>query len=679
MGPRSRRAQIQAADATATAARPRRVGGGARPRSPRPGATRGRVATTALRAATLAATLAAMAFALALVWAPTPASALPNYIHDGITSCDTCHHSAPPSFFNCVECHPNSTVPNEKCTQCHAGKQTSGGKSCWQCHTPGAPQLPPTDANCQTCHGQMPHLGAAFGSSPGCTICHTTNPTPHHDGKTYNKPQVCTDCHNHANQQSHDKQPCTACHATDTHPNIPVVPDVCNRCHAAATFNGVGNCLQCHAGTQAFDGQTDNDIHDANIPDAPISASSCRSCHPDQQKHAGQVACLQCHPNADAFHHGTASSPGFKQCVDCHGQKPQHGSGLACTDCHGTNAMHQTQPTIPTSAVCNKCHSTATFGTRDCYRCHTKPIYHAIHGPGPCSNCHGSRGKHAGQVTCTQCHTNPMSGHHVSSVVIPSCQRTGCHTQQWHMGTVACTTCHGNAAHRTNPLSALPANHWAVCTECHSFASKVTRPCSDCHDSVQHSATYRVPQCQNCHSGKQLHGGKAPCTSCHTNLGPGHHLAGTIGHRQCNECHLDAKIHAVGTAAGAAFTCGTCHQGDIHGVLSLPTPGDCMKCHAVADLHAMGNVCWICHWPAVHNDKPNAAVYGKQVPLNTKLPPGTSGGGSSTTTTFPTTTTTEPGRSGLPYTGAQIGLMILGAVVLIGAGIFLRRKGRGDK
>ena len=86
-------------------------------------------------------------------------------------------------------------------------------------------------------------------------------------------------------------------------------------------------------------------------------------------------------------------------------------------------------------------------------------------------------------------------------------------------------------------------------------------------------------------------------------------------------------------------------------MLSLPTPADCAECHTIADLHALGNVCWICHWPAVHNDEPNAAVYGPQVPLITKLPAGTAGGGSTNAPTTTTTTddpSTDPNRPTCP-------------------------------
>jgi Gram positive anchor. len=65
--------------------------------------------------------------------------------------------------------------------------------------------------------------------------------------------------------------------------------------------------------------------------------------------------------------------------------------------------------------------------------------------------------------------------------------------------------------------------------------------------------------------------------------------------------------------------------------------------------------------------------------LITKLPGGSSTSGTGGGTAPTTTTTAAPGRPNLPNTGAQIGLLIVGALVLIGLGIFLRRKGRDGK
>gem|GEM_PF-3049277 len=624
----------------------------------------------------------AVAAALVMLAAlPTYARALPTYVHGAAQDCAACHHAEPPSFQKCSECHPDPQVPNQKCKNCHPGKTTTGA-SCWSCHAPGQDMPAPTDDNCAACHGSAPHVGA----SAACTSCHSTSPTPHHDDIDQQAPTTCTDCHQHESKQSHDGQPCTACHGTDTHPSIPVVPAACNSCHPADRFNGAGACTTCHSGDQAFNGQVDNDIHDATLPDPPISSTSCTSCHTGKQKHAGGGAtCLDCHPDATPFHHGTAASPGFKECVSCHGQKPQHGSGLPCTDCHA-GAQHQSDPPRPQATVCLKCHSSATFGPARCYDCHTPPIYHAQHGVGGCSSCHGGgRAKHAGKVACTKCHTNINSGHHTGRVRTPACNSAGCHAQQRHRGVVACTSCHGRRAmHDSTPLN-LPADRWTVCNRCHTFATAARAAgvpaCSVCHDTTQHSATYSVAPCQSCHSEKKLHAGTVQCRLCHYSPGPGHHRVGTVGRRVCSECHVDAEIHASATAAGAAFTCGTCHEGSVHGVVGLPTKDRCLSCHPEAANHADDLQCIDCHWPATHAATPNANRFGGYEEMELVLPKGAGVVTTTTSTTQPgaTTTTTAPnGRDTFARTGTDFGLILVLSAVLLGTGWVLRRRGARD-
>jgi len=561
------------------------------------------------------AVLVVAASALVILGA-APAQALPEWIHDGATTCEVCHHPQPPSFQKCAPCHPDASLPNAKCTQCHAGKLTNGNRSCWSCHAPGVPQPSSTDPNCQACHGPMPHLGAQLFPDPGCTTCHGTNPTPHHDGKEHLLPDACTDCHQ---QEPHDGNPCSACHRTDIHPHRPEVPAACNLCHTAATFS-TGDCRACHAGTQPFAGQTDNDIHDATLPDAPISAKSCRSCHPQMQKHAGTVACLECHFQATPFHHGMAADPGYKTCTDCHADKPQHGNGLPCRDCH-PEAHHQVDPPTPPAAVCNLCHQPHTFGTRDCYRCHTLPIYHQLHGPGSCGSCHPGRQNHAGRFGCLDCHPNAARGHHIGQVSIPGCRGSNCHSQQPHLGRVSCGRCHPDAAHRARPLSAMPANRWATCTPCHRFASGVKQPCSECHDAAHHRTDYRAPACQTCHTGKAKHAGTVDCCSCHVNIAPGHHDRGTVDHRGCGDCHKGVEAHASGTAGGIRHDCATCHSGNVHGPMGMPGPDRCLDCHQQADAHAQGTGCTLCHWPAVHRATPVAAAFGPPAPVVSLNPP----------------------------------------------------------
>lgn len=602
------------------------------------------------------------------IWAAQPpeAAAQTNFIHGTATGCAQCHHSSTfdAGFRPCSDCHDPSFA-QAACTQCHTGYTTTGA-TCWSCHIPAKGAPPHTDASCRLCHPAEPHLG----SSPACTSCHTqVGPdSPHHDAIDQKAPTQCTDCH--TGQESHGRLTCTTCHKAFPHPNLPEVPAACNLCHPALVFNGRGDCLACHTASGGFDGFTDEDIHDSTLPDAPISGRSCSSCHPGKERHAQQVACVDCHTQATAFHHGTAPDTGIKACADCHGQKQQHGTGLACTACH-VGVQHLSDPlSVVPIAGCKTCHPPAEKGTKNCLGCHRPPIYHVTPSVGGCSSCHGSgRASHAGVVKCTQCHTNIDRGHHITSVVRPACTTAGCHTTfEPHQPGVKCTDCHGRGAvHDSTPRN-LPADTWSVCARCHSFVrtglAAGLPACSECHDTTQHNADYRVPACTTCHQDKAKHAGKVDCRLCHTNLDKGHHRAGKVSTRACSSCHVGAAIHASGTTAGAAFTCGTCHEGTVHGVLGLPRPKDCIACHEKAPDHAGDFACIECHWPAAHSALPDASIFGSFTPLALDLP------------TIPASG--EKGqveeRGTFTGTGFQMLAALAAAVVLIGTGFFLRRR-----
>lgn len=622
--------------------------------------------TRAVVAAPATATLL-LACVILLVGTLSPRSsavASPGFVHGPAQSCQACHHAEPPSFAPCLSCHESAATPNQACTLCHPGKTTTG-QTCWACHAPGATMPPPTNENCIACHGSAPHLGA----SGDCTSCHDTPPTPHHDDVDQEAPTTCTGCHQHQDKQTHDQQACTACHAADTHPSVPTVPTVCSSCHPSTTF-GQGNCLLCHAGAP-FNGKIDNDVHDATIPDAPISATSCTSCHPGKQKHAGGAAgCRDCHSSSDAFHHGTAASPGYPACTTCHSDQQQHGSGKPCDTCH-QGAQHQSAPPTPAATKCNLCHSASTYGSGGCYDCHTPPIYHVTPHVGPCSSCHGGgRGRHAGQVACTTCHRNINGGHHIGRVTSLSCGAKGCHLQEKHMGQVRCQSCHGRAQHDRTPLN-LPADTWSVCQRCHTFTNQALAagvgPCSTCHDTTQHRAAYRVEDCGTCHADKKQHQNVVPCELCHIDPGPGHHRVGTVKARECSACHVGVQVHASAVGSPVAMTCTTCHEGSVHGMFAPVASSTCIRCHEEGTLHADGFQCTDCHWPAVHSATPNPGKYGAHATLPIELPHGVAADTSDDTT--------SP-RDEFTDTGSDLALTAGLALALVGIGAALHRRER---
>ncbi|GAB4246069.1 MAG: hypothetical protein Kow00122_03040 [Thermoleophilia bacterium] len=586
-----------------------------------------------------------------------PAEAKGEWIHATADRCGDCHHLEPNSFNLCSDCHDDPAVPNSECTKCHTGKTTTGD-TCWTHHEPGEDMPPPTQDNCIACHSRSPHPFAELGADPACTVCHETDPTPHHDAVDQVRPNTCTDCHT---IETHLGFPCTVCHAIDTHPSYPTVPSTCFRCHASATFGGQPSCLTCHYGDANFGGVGDNDVHDSTIPDPPISGDSCTSCHSNVQRHAGQIDCTECHFQATPYHHNQASSPGYKACEACH-DIPQHGGPLGCTQCH-TNAMHDPTPDIPNRTICSLCHQLPGFAVRNCTSCHPSPIYHVPDPTVPsCNSHHGPFQIHDGLPSCESCHSNPASGHHRGSVTIPDCR--SCHEQDFHVGQVQCSRCHRNAAHDRSPLN-LPSPVWDVCLDCHPFAAKAPA-CDQCHDQTQHSATYRVPDdCNACHD-KKLHAGRVNCRQCHTRIESGHHEDGRVTARDCADCHVGAEIHAVSTAGGRDFTCATCHEReDPHGVQSLPGREQCLECHETAERHAGDLECIQCHWPAAHAATPVAGEFGAFEPLELRLPAPTGDEEIDERAEF-----TFTGLDLLVYLGLGIGLLLLG--------LFLRAMSAAD-
>jgi len=169
-----------------------------------------------------------------------------------------------------------------------------------------------------------------------------------------------------------------------------------------------------------------------------------------------------------------------------------------------------------------------------------------------------------------------------------------------------------------------------------------------------------LPACTSCHTNKAKHAGKVACQSCHTNLAKGHHRAGKVSTRACSDCHTKAGIHASATVKGAAFTCGTCHEGTVHGVLTLPGPGRCIECHQEAPKHAGDMACTDCHWPAAHSTKPDASVFGSYEPMTVSpaaVPPSDG----------------EP-RDWFVKTGMDVLALIAAAAALVTLGLLLRRR-----
>src|SRR5660397_196429 len=481
-------------------------------------------------------------------------------------------------------------------------------------------------------------LLAAGSAGPGMLATPVAKAVPAYQ---HSAAQDCTDCH--TNEQ-HGQQDCTTCHSATKHPDYPKMPETCTQCHAAATFATGQDCTECHAGgpgTPGTAGKTDNDIHDSALPDGPIGPAGCTTCHPGRTEHAGKVACTTCHDSAEAFHHGNASSPGYPDCRSCHADKPKPAAGRSCQTCH-KGAQHQAQPQV-----------------------------------GSCTSCHGTaRARHAGKVACTTCHDSAEACHHgnASSPGYPDCRPRHAEKPKPAAGR-SCQTCHKGAQHQAQPQV-------GSCSSCHGtgrarHAGKVA--CTTCHgdpNKTHHNRIPSPPSCTSCHE-QQLHDGRVPCVWCHgskamhdstplnlltLSAAKSQNNKGSARDRVCTQCHVEATAHAGDTPAGVDHSCATCHEGEVHGPITSPEVQRCMDCHGAADKHALQHDCKRCHWPAIHNGTPDAGVGGGQKKMKLYLPAGSAGG------------VTDSGRTRLVDTGADLIPIALAGILLLGSGIYLRKK-----
>jgi hypothetical protein len=262
---------------------------------------------------------------------------------------------------SCDACHRGGPVTDAVCTTCHNGFLSYPERTCWSCHYPGqdtAPLSSPGSACTQQCHLYRP-IDKAYVTP----YSHTDNP---HLG-SQGTPNGCLDCH-------------------QTSVNV---------------FNP---------------GESPHHSGEAT------GFSDCGACHSGYQRHAGSVACTKCHPQAEAFHLYTASSPGFKSCGSCHsmkhaGKKVPTGK---CATCHkgggsgpATKAQHA--KSVTKKYVCSACHSqrahaSAVNKSITCRTCH-RGKYHAAQKRPPssiCLGCHPSARYHAVGYACVVCHRSKV-------------------------------------------------------------------------------------------------------------------------------------------------------------------------------------------------------------------------------------------------------------------------------
>ena len=257
----------------------------------------------------------------------------------------------------------------------------------------------------------------------------------------------------------------------------------------------------------------------------------------------GGANCGSCHP-----------TPTDADCINCHtGYKSFPGEN--CWSCHAPGQDTSTLSS-PSSACSQECHlwnpalkaytKPTTHGTNphvgstpQCLDCHAMSVSISNPGPSPhhsgqatgftdCGACHGSYQKHAGKLTCTNCHTTAASFHlyTASSPGFKKCR--SCHAMghaRTKVPNSKCAACHkgtaGGGAKVAQHSRTITKKY--VCGACHSkklhasAVSHAVKNCRTCHAGSYH-AVQRAPSksvCRRCHSVALRHDNGFSCTLCH--------------------------------------------------------------------------------------------------------------------------------------------------------------------
>ncbi len=556
--------------------------------------------------------------------------------HNGVTSgCNACH-GGPPGYATPSVTFPNTVGYNAAihvplaaygaippdCSVCHIGTTTFLGArfdhygiatgSCVTCHNSQYPYVVSINvathigglpaAACDTCHvGFANFLGAVFTHTVGsaCSTCHTGSKagivsiTSIHIPSSTN----CADCHTDPATVAGTPTFLGVLYHTTALGSPPATPSMTcglgSSCHngnyASQNATGKGtthiatgtaDCGSCHtAGYTSFLGAT--------FSHASVTAGSCGTCHQGQYSNVVSInpalhipqssgnACDQCHTNALTGFPGSLT-PTFNNAV-YHLNAPGGIPTGTCSSCHNGAYLTAANGNYPQGK--NIGH-VLTAG--DCVLCHTGPngtnntvnyttflsasfSHLGTYGSFPADNSTAS-------PKCGSCHgssaTGKVAGHVTTSA---DCNSTGCHTS-YSPNTTGCPNCLTFSGVQWNHINAStgytgftltgPTGSAKRCDSCHNGSTLLAQPVS-----TGHIAT-----------------GGADCVACHTPTS-----TGCISSGLCST-FLNATFNHS-TIAVLAGSCGTCHQGQATGVVSINTQ--------VHIPQTSGNVCDTCHTNAI--------------------------------------------------------------------------------
>lgn len=426
--------------------------------------------------------------------------------------------------------------------------------------------------NCTSCH----ELRKAGAIDDKCLACHEP---------LANRLERGTGFHATVSERS-----CASCHREHRGVDYDLIQlDTAAFDHTETGFNLAGGhaqaeCRDCHTAdlVEAVDVRTFKGDHGALDRTLLGLASSCATCHSDDDPHADQLtgqACNECHSErdwnaADRFDHGRTryrltgshrqtdcadchkkartrrgewvvsfTRLSFGNCGDCHEDTHNRQLGDNCTSCHTTADWHRVaratvedrfnhdQTDFPLAgghaeAECEACHARTPARTervRISYRAGTRRFTYPEPLADDCNSCHVD--SHArvfvdtpGGTVCDNCHND----------------------QAW------LPVDYDIARHNREADYALEGAHIAT-------------PCIDCHatpDRGREADQFRVAadDCQTCHANDDPHAAQfagAPCEDCHKVSGfrianfdhstTRYPLDGEHRDTACNSCHLEEQ------------------------------------------------------------------------------------------------------------------------------------------
>ena len=546
--------------------------------------------------------------------------------HAGLTTCVSCHGAGVGGFTGIAQLvvmpptaptGPNAHIPSvTTCEGCHAapaGLIVASAPTLAIGATGFLTPLPTTAqihsgiiSNCASCH-EGNNVWADMGKYPLAPAALTGVPTSPYKG-FQTRPLAAASNFSIADAAHPKSGDCSQCHASTDYfdgvvkpaNHIPyAAPATCSSCHKSADFSvwpsltdihanapsTTSNCIQCHGSTAAsFAIPAANNFAVVGIPARHISSNANAAC---ETCHVGANSSIKTLPvvNGAKFSGSAMSHAGLTTCVSCHGP----GTGGFT----GVSQLVVMPPTSPASA------STHIPSATSCEGCHAAPAglvalptaLPALGATGFLAPIPATGQIHAGVTSgCAACHENGSVWLDMAKYPIAPAALTGNAASQYtgmqlRPRAAASTFSVADAAHPASgdcvTCHGTNFNYFSGQAEPANHIPTTTNTCSVCHTTAGNYAVW---------SGNltTLHANvPTTCSTCHTDgKGP---FAGAPGFRIVQMSTPGRHIPI--TNGGIPVECSGCHK-------SVTTfSGTIMRHSAIGDSgsSAAGNACDACH------------------------------------------------------------------------------------